>query len=135
MLITFPALIPNRFFRNSFSIPTFIEWNNLEINIRKLESYGTFKTSILRSIRPTENLVFSFHNPNGIKLITRLRLDFSHLRKHRFIHNFQNTLNPICSCRKKNWNYYYLFQWPNQLNERMTLLNNIQKIEEKVLRT
>ena len=97
MLITFPALIPNRFFRNSFSIPTFIEWNNLEITIRKFESYATFKKSILRSIRPIENLVFNFHNPNGVKLITRLRLDFSHLRKHRFIHNFQNTLNPICT--------------------------------------
>ena len=27
-----------------------------------------------------------------------MRLDFSHLDEHRFRHNFQDCLNPLCSC-------------------------------------
>ena len=34
----------------------------------------------------------------GLKFLTRLRLDFSHLNEHRFRHNFQDCLNPSCSC-------------------------------------
>ena len=34
----------------------------------------------------------------GIRLITRLQLELSHLRKHKLKYNFQNCLNPHCSC-------------------------------------
>ena len=34
----------------------------------------------------------------GIKLLTRLRLGLSHLRQHKFNHNFQDTINPLCPC-------------------------------------
>ena len=33
-----------------------------------------------------------------MKFLTRMRLDFSHLNEHRFRHNFQDCLNPLCSC-------------------------------------
>ena len=88
----------NNCFWNSYFPSTSIEWNNLDINIRSSESYATFRKSILRFIRPSENQIFNFHNPNGIKLITRLRLGNSHLRGHKFRHHFQDTLNPLCSC-------------------------------------
>ena len=29
---------------------------------------------------------------------TRLRLELSHLREHKFKYNFKNCLNPLCSC-------------------------------------
>ena len=29
---------------------------------------------------------------------SRLRLGFSHLNEHRFRHNFENCINPLCSC-------------------------------------
>ena len=53
------------FFRNSFFPSTLVEWNNLDINIRNSESYATFKKSILRFIRPSENPIFNCHNPSG----------------------------------------------------------------------
>ena len=31
----------------------------------------------------------------GLKLLTRLRLGFRHLKKHRFQHNFQESINPL----------------------------------------
>ena len=33
-----------------------------------------------------------------LKLVTRLRLGFSHLNEHRFNHNFQSCINSLCSC-------------------------------------
>ena len=86
------------FFRNSFFASTLIEWKNLDINIRSSESYTTFKKSILRFIRPSENPIFNCHNPSGSKLITMLGLGLSPLREHKFRHNFQDTLNLIWDC-------------------------------------
>ena len=45
-----------------------------------------------------ENKTFSIYDPLAIKLISRLRVDFSHLNDHKFRHNFADTLNPLCSC-------------------------------------
>ena len=33
-----------------------------------------------------------------IKYLTRLRLGLSHLNGHKFRHNFQDCLNPLCPC-------------------------------------
>ena len=40
--------------------------------------------------------VFSEHDPIGIKLLTRLRLGFSHLNEHKFRHNFGDTVSAMC---------------------------------------
>ena len=126
--------IKHIFFRNSFFPSTLIEWNSLHINIRNSEGYSAFKKSILRFIRPSESPIFNCHNPSGITLITRLRLDFSHLREHKFRYNFQDTLNPICSCEENiETTTHYLLHYLCYLNERMTLLNNLQNVEENIL--
>ena len=43
-------------------------------------------------------------------MITRLRLDFSHLREHKFKHNFRDTLNLLCSCsiEVESTSHYFL---------------------------
>ena len=97
ILITFPILVPDTTFSRSFFPSTLIEWNNFDINIRISGSYANFKETILRFIRSSENLIFNCHNPSGIKLTNRLRLGFNHLHQHKFRHNFQNSLNLICS--------------------------------------
>ena len=38
------------------------------------------------------------YNHKGIRLMTRLRLRLSYLREQKFNHNFQNYVNPLCSC-------------------------------------
>ena len=42
-----------------------------------------------------ENSLFSIHNPVGVKLLTRLRLQFSHLNEHKFRHGFEDTISPM----------------------------------------
>ena len=34
----------------------------------------------------------------GVKLLARLLLKFSHLHKHKFLHNFKYSVNLICNC-------------------------------------
>ena len=42
------------------------------------------------------------HHPRGLKLLTRLRLGLSHLREHKFRHNFNDTIDPFCLCGTNN---------------------------------
>ena len=73
----------------------------LSEELRNINSINKFKTSILNFVRPRENSVFEVHDINGVKLLTRLRLNFSHLNEHKFRHNFHDTINPMCSSGKK----------------------------------
>ena len=110
-----------------------IEWNNLDLKIRNSKTFSAFKISILKFIRPSSNSIFNCHSPKGIKLITRLRSGLSHLREHKFRHNFQDTLNPICSCGDGiETTIHYLLHCPNYLDERRTLLDNLQSIRENI---
>ena len=86
------------YFKNSF-FPFCIEaWNNLGENLRNSPLISLFKNDLLAFIRPKMCPVFNTHDPIGIKLLTRLRVNFSHLREHKFRHNFRDTVNPLCSC-------------------------------------
>ena len=69
------------------------------------------------------------HKPKGIKLLTRLRLGLSHLREHKFKHNFQDCLNPLCLCSDEiETSTHYLCQCPTFTNKRLTVLNKIKSI-------
>ena len=80
--------VRHTFFRNSYFRYIATEWNNLDKRIRTSESFSIFKKNILQFIRPSPNSIFNCHNPNGVKLLTRLGLGLSHLRDHNFKHSF-----------------------------------------------
>ena len=42
-----------------------------------------------------ENSLFSVYDSLGVKRLTRLRLQFSHLNEHKFRHGFGDTVNPM----------------------------------------
>ena len=114
------------FFKNSIFSSTVIEWDKINKNIRKSESLNIFKKNILKFIRPSQNRVY---NHKGIKLLTRLRIGLSQLRKHKFKCSFEDTLNPICNCGKDiETTSHYLLHCPDYLQERKTLLNTISCI-------
>ena len=85
------------YFANSFFRYAIKEWNNLSPEIRKSVSYEVFKNSLLKLIKPSPNSLLSVSDSLGIKFLTRLRLGLSHLRENKFNHNFQDTINPLCS--------------------------------------
>ena len=79
------------------------------MKIRNSESLNSFKSKVLKFIRPSENIIFPCNNPKGIQLLTRLRLGLSHLRDHKFKHNFLDNLDPICNCGEDiETSYHYL---------------------------
>ena len=85
-------------FKNSFFPSTLSDWFNLDISIRNSESIAVFKSRLLSFVRPIANYVYNIFDPIGLKLLTRLRLGFSHLNENRFRHKFQDCMNPLCSC-------------------------------------
>ena len=114
--------VKHNFFRNSFFPSGVIEWNKLDLNLCNSENLNIFKKSLLKFIRPSGNSVFSCQNLRGVKLLTRLRLGLSHLREHKFKHDFQYTLNPVCSCGNNIETLaHFLLHCPHCCNE--TLLS------------
>ena len=57
----------------SFFPYTILEWNNLDKNILQSKTIY-FSDSLLKIGRPTPKPFYNMHNPNGLKLLTRLKL-------------------------------------------------------------
>ena len=74
------------------------EWNKLDPDKQSCLSYDSFRKALLNFIRPRKNKIFNIHDQVGIRLLIRLRLGFSYLSEHKFRHNFEDTLNLLCSC-------------------------------------
>ena len=70
--------------------------SNLDPDICSSTSYNLFRNTLLKFIRPVQRKTFYINDSVGVKLLTRLRLGFSHLREFR--HGFRDILNPLCPC-------------------------------------
>ena len=122
------------FFQNSYFPVGLKEWNRLDIDIRKSDSISIFKKRILSFIRPLPSKVSNCHNPQGLKLLTRLQLGLSHLRYHKFKHNFLDTINPLCSCSSDIETTLHSFLYcPNYMEWRNNLLSKISEINSYLI--
>ena len=86
------------FFKNSFFPSTIVEWNKLDVSLRKCDSLNVFKKEILKFMRPYSNSLYNCRNPIRVKYIIRTRLGLNHLREHKLKHSFQDSINPIRNC-------------------------------------
>ena len=94
--IILPIPTRTKTFKNTF-LPFYTnEWNNLATETRNAKSINIFKKLILKEKK--ENSLFSICSSLGVKLLTRLRLQFSHLNEHKFRHGFNDTVDPFCVC-------------------------------------
>ena len=116
------------FFRNTFFPSTIIEWNQLDPSLRNSVSYIVFKN--LKICKTFPNNIFQCHNPKGIKLVTRLRLDLSNLRMQKFKQSFQDTMNSLFSCGFDiEITFHYFFHFPLFHAAKSILLSNIKEID------
>ena len=70
--------------------------------------------------------LFSIHAPTRVKLLTRLRLKFSHLNEHKFRHNFKDTVVAMCdSGTETETTEYFFLTCPFFVTEIQKLLNNV----------
>ena len=123
------------FFKDSFFPYCTSEWNKLGPNLRNSDSISIFKKGLLAFIRPKQCYIYNIIDPPGLKLLTRLRVNLSHLREHKFRHNFLNTLNPLCSCSLEiKSTSHYLLRCPFYTHIRKTLLDNITNLIYQISR-
>ena len=117
-------------FKNSFLPYTINEWNKLDPEIRRIDLYVGFGKKLLSFIKPENK---SIYEPLGIKLLNRLRVDFSHLNEHKFRHNFVDTLNPLCSCSLETESMAHFFlRCRYYSNNRITLMNELSDIDNSI---
>ena len=118
-------------YKNSFFPSALSDWFQLDAAIRNSESIAIFKSRLLSFIRPIQSDVYNIFDPIGLKFLTRLRLDFSHLNEHRFRHNFQDCLNPLCSCSLQTEDtIHYLLHCHHFSQHRIDLINSVKYIFE-----
>ena len=85
--------------------------------------------------RPLPNPVYNIHNPVGLKYLTRLRLELSHLNAHKFKHSFQDCINPLCSCSlEPESNAHFFLHCRHYTLLRADLMNDLKLVDENILR-
>ena len=92
---------------NSFYPHAVKIWNEIGPDLRQSVSLSTFKSNILKMIRPLKRSVFNIHDPKGLKRLFQLRVGLSPLRYHKKYYNFRDTLiYAVVSCLLKLLNTF-----------------------------
>ena len=115
-------------FKKTFFPYCINEWNNLNAEVRNGKSIHIFKKMIVN--KKKENSLSSICDPLCVKLLTRLRLQFSHLNEHKFRHDFGDTVSPMYGCNAEIKNTEHLLLRCHFYSiQRFEILNNINKID------
>ena len=115
-------------FQRSFFPFCVSQWNTLDTKIKTLPTVSSFKSAILKFIRPQPNSTYNVHHHSGIVLLNRLKVGFSHLSEHKFRHNFIDTNDHFCNCRTNEIEAteHYLLHCPNYSIQRKILHDNLR---------
>ena len=62
--------------------------------LAKISLYCIFNKNLL-SVKKKENLLFRIYDSPSVKVLRRLRLQFSHLNEHKFRNGFSDTIEPV----------------------------------------
>ena len=88
----------------------------------------------LLEAKKKENSLFCIYDPLGVKLLTRLRLQFSHLNEHKFRHGFSDTINPMCACGTEiETTEHFLLRCQFYSTQRLELFEKLEKVEPNFL--
>ena len=119
-------------FKGTFFPYCINEWNKLKVGVRNAKSINIFKKSIVSEKK--ENSLFCIYDPLGVKLLTRLRLRFSHLNEHKFRHGFSDTINPMCACGTEiETTEHFLLRCQFYSTQRLELFEKLEKVEPNFL--
>ena len=109
------------------------EWNQLDKSIGNCPTISGFKLQLVRPVRPTKISTFGANDIEGVRLLTRLRVQFSDLREHRFRHMFHCS-NPMCLCQMGiEDNEHFFLHCPRYTIYRKDLLDRVSNMVERDL--
>ena len=80
------------------------EWTELNPDFRTLDSNAMFHKKLRTFVRSSEKSICNVYAPQRSKVLNRVRLDFSHLREHKFQHNFADAFSTF-----QNFKYFTNF--------------------------
>ena len=100
----------------------------MDPDIRNLNSPSMFRKKLLTFTRPSEKSIYNIYDSRGSKFLNRLRLGFSHLREHKFRHNFADNVNPLCSCAQTESTDNVFLRCHNYVSFRTALTNELSSI-------
>ena len=121
-------------FKYSYFPSTISEWNKLDRRIWQSTAILSFRNVLWKIGRPTPKPVYNILDPNGLKLLTRLRLGLSHLNEHKFNHNFKECVNPLCFYSLQVESVSHFFLHCHYFTDiRKTLFNELQSVGENIL--
>ena len=76
-----------------------------------------------------KNSIFSIYDPLGVKLLTHLRLQFSHLNE-----GFGDTVNTMCACGSEvETTEHFLLRCHLYSPQRLELFENLEKVDSSFL--
>ena len=109
------------------------EWNLIsDLSIQSWQNISEFKRKLTQSVRPSKNAIFNIHDIMGKKLLSRLRVEFSDLRHHKFRHNF-NCSDPSCLCLTGiEDDKHFLLHCPRFATQRRDLLDLVSSLTLKL---
>ena len=116
-------------YKSSFYPNGLSEWENVDPETRTATYLAIFKANISRIIRTTQEQVYGIHNPKRLATLTQLRVGLSELNYHKFRHNFNTTINPLCpiSDGVEDMEHFLLHCHSYQL-QRNSLLSRVQSV-------
>ena len=95
----------------------------------------SFENYLLKEIGPKPSPLYNIHNPSRIKLLTRLRLGLSHLKEHKFNHNFDDCVNPFCTCSLEPESTSHFFLHCHHYNTiRSILFKDLNSVDKKLFK-
>ena len=84
-------------------------------------------------IKIKSNSISSVHNVYCVKLLSRLRINFSHLNEHKVWHGFKDGTNCMCDCGSvTETTLHFFLQWQQHQTIRLELLYSIYNLDPKI---
>ena len=106
--------------------------NKFDLNIKNSDKLNIAIKNLLNFILSSVNSIFDFHDVHGIKLLKRLRLDFSQPYVNNCRHCFQDTLNHLCDCHNTETKTHFLLHFSHFFQTLLTNIRNISKLEFEI---
>ena len=79
--------------------------------------------------------MFQADSSEGLKFLTRIKYGLSHLADHKFRLNFQDCVNPVCSCGQEiETSTHFLLHCSIYHSARQTLFEKVKKIDSSILK-
>ena len=120
-------------YKNTFFPFCFSHWNDLNPSLKNSDSLSAFKSKYIKTMRPPKRNFFGIIDRKGIPLLTRMRVEFSDLRDHRFNHNF-NCISPTCKCEMEyESNEHFLLRCSNHTFRTILLSNIATAVNDEIL--